>query len=149
MTSTTPPRIDFYLLASIEEQDRLQLACRLTEKAWRQGYRICVLTEHPQTADRLDQLLWSYREDAFIPHARLPDQDAPVLITADAAALASQGGPERLLIRLSTAPPEHWQDFERVAELVGSGEADRATGRQHYRHYQTQGIRPHLHHLQG
>ncbi len=147
--SSANARIDFYLLPATEHEQQLQLACRLSEKAWRQGYTVWIELEQDDDVRRLDKLLWSFKEDAFIPHAPAPGNGEPVLIARSAPESSSPLEAPRLLIRISSTEPKNWQHFARVAELISASEPVRAYGREHYRYYQSQGLKPHLHHLRG
>ena len=51
-------RIDFYVLENSNEQGRLRVACRVTEKAYRAGHRVHVLARDAEEAGVLDDLLW-------------------------------------------------------------------------------------------
>ena len=48
--------------------DRLQYACRLLRKAYRQGARVLVRAPAPRLM-RLDRELWTFVEREFLPHA--------------------------------------------------------------------------------
>ena len=58
----------------------------LLEKTIERGWRAVVQTTSRERAEALDGVLWTYRDDSFLPHAIAGlDNDAmqPVLITAD------------------------------------------------------------------
>ena len=59
-------RIDFYQIES--DEDPLFFTCRLIEKVYRRGHRIYVHTGDEAGARAMDDLLWSFRPDRFIPH---------------------------------------------------------------------------------
>lgn len=61
-------RVDFYLLASDQPDARWLVACRLLEKAYAKGHKVYVLCNNKQDAELLDELLWTFKEDSFIPH---------------------------------------------------------------------------------
>ena len=50
--------------------DKQAYACRLLRKAWRQGLRVMV-TGDAATLTRLDQALWLFEQEEFVPHLRL------------------------------------------------------------------------------
>jgi len=126
--------IDFYFNAP----DKLQVACRLAGKALTQGRSLLVYAPEGDTASRIDKLLWTWPATGFVPHCALHDPlaaDTPVLIAADA------GTPKRcdLLLNLSVACPPHFERFERLLEVVGADDAERAAGRERYRFYRARG----------
>lgn len=59
-------RVDFYVIPSADPDARLTIACRLAEKAWRQGMRIFVLCSDEAQRDALDARLWNFRGETFI-----------------------------------------------------------------------------------
>ena len=126
--------IDFYFNAG----DKLQVACRLAGKAMAQGRSLLVYAPEGDTASRIDRLLWTWPATGFVPHCALHDPlapDTPVLIAAGAET------PQRcdVLLNLSAGCPPHFERFERLLEVVGADEAERATGRERYKFYKSRG----------
>ena len=129
-------QVDFYVLDRIDEHARDTLACKLTEKAWRLENTIHIHTTTREDANRLDELLWTFREGSFVPHEMIGgDTDAPVTIGFGESAVA----PRDLLITLCDDIPAFAESFPRIAELVSSDEDSRAKSRQRYAIYRDQG----------
>lgn len=138
-------RVDFYILGERSAATPALLACRLGERALQAGYRVLIVCADSGECDQLDQLLWTFREDAFVPHALAPDHDPldPVVIGSDEAALAATFDFRiRLDRRLPTTPPSG-----RIAEIVGTDPDARDTGRQRFRWYRQHGIEPNSHRI--
>ncbi len=60
----------------------------LLEKSLERGWRVAVQTSSEERLDALDQHLWTYREDSFLPHGTDRESEAaaqPVLLTLGAA----------------------------------------------------------------
>src|ERR1700750_1201467 len=58
----------------------------LLEKTLERGWRAVVETSSRARAEALDALLWTFRDDSFLPHGLAggaSDPDQPVLIAAD------------------------------------------------------------------
>jgi DNA polymerase-3 subunit chi len=58
----------------------------LVERTLERGWRGVIRTESTERADAIDTLLWTYKEQSFLPHAQLGDGKAerqPVLITVE------------------------------------------------------------------
>jgi DNA polymerase-3 subunit chi len=128
--------IDFYFNA----QDRLQVACRLAGKAAGQKKRMLIYAPEPETASRIDKLLWTWPAIGFVPHCAAHDPlaaETPVLIAADAEL---PSGCE-VLLNLGADCPPHFARFERLLELVGTDEAERQVGRNRYRFYLERGYK--------
>jgi DNA polymerase III subunit chi len=56
----------------------------LLERALERGWRVAVQASSQERVEALDQHLWTFREDSFLPHATDHDGDAaaqPVLLT--------------------------------------------------------------------
>jgi DNA polymerase-3 subunit chi len=131
-------RVSFYLLKGSLEHDRQVFACRLIEKAYKQGHHIYIHTDNAEKAELVNQILWSFRADSFVPHQLIdaPNADnCPVLIGHNAK-------PPRLmdlLINLGSEQPVFFSQFERVAEFVNDDKQLKIMGRERYRFYQQRG----------
>ena len=129
-------QVDFYVLDRVDEHSRNTLACKLAEKAWRMENTIHIHTMTQAAAERLDELLWTFRDGSFVPHELVGGESgAPVTIGFGDAQVA----PRDLLITLCDEIPPFAQDFPRVAELVTSEESCRMKSRQRYAIYRDQG----------
>lgn len=85
--SNQPCEIWFYHL---ERSGLEQVLPELLEKTLARGWRALVRGETPDLLARLDEQLWTYRDDAFLPHGQSAEPFAdlqPVLISADGANL--------------------------------------------------------------
>ncbi len=77
-------RADFYLIAKprfLEEP--LKLVCELARKAYDSNQWTLVLARDAAQAEALDELLWEFDPDAYIPHQIAGDEEdelTPVLI---------------------------------------------------------------------
>ena len=135
------PRIDFYILPDHSVSARPLLACRLTEKAYGLGHKIYIHTTSAEQARYLDDLLWTFRQGSFVPHALCPapSQDAsPVLLGWQ----SPPGGVREVLINLSTQVPDFFEDFERVVELVDQDPETLKQSRARFRVYRERGCEP-------
>ena len=131
-------RVDFYILPE-PGFDRVQrLACRLTEKAWRAGLTVFINTASEFEAQRTDDLLWTYRQDSFVPHGLYKQHTegrSPVVVGDG----TEPHTPLDVLINLARIVPSFFERFDRVIELVGGDEADVQQGRERYRLYRDRG----------
>jgi len=129
-------QVDFYVLDRVDELARNTLACKLAEKAWRLENTIHIHTMTRADAERLDKLLWTFRDGSFVPHELAGgDTGAPVTIGYG----SDIAGPRDLLINLCDDIPTFAESFPRVAELVTSDENCRAKSRIRYATYRDQG----------
>ena len=134
-------RIDFYIVDRAAGDARLLLACRLAEKAVDQNYEVLINTATESESSRLDELLWTFSQGSFLPHRVLgsagpADEGEHVLIGC-----GQEPGERRsdLLINLAPAVPPFFSRFERVAEVVGAEDENKAAGRERFRYYRDRG----------
>lgn len=130
-------RIDFYLLASSDPETRRVTACKLIEKAYRQGHRIYLQTDSEEETRMMDDLLWTFRQGSFVPHELHPDasSEAPVLVGHGAA----PEGMADVLVNLGSEVPSGFVRFERIAELVDQDAGVKQAGRIRYKRYKEAG----------
>jgi DNA polymerase III subunit chi len=132
------PRADFYLIAKPRFSEQpLLLVCELARKAFAAQQPTLILTRDFSQAEALDDLLWSFDEDAYIPHQLAGDDD-----DADTAVLIAPPGvdtPARpLIINLREQCPPSYGD--RVLEVVAADPAERDGSRLRWREYQRLGF---------
>ncbi len=141
------PKIDFYLLEESSMPHRLDFACRLIEKAYKHKHRIYVHVENVNDAHLLDEKLWTYRDDSFLPHhiqGEGPEPAPPIQIGYTKA-------PEKardILLNLSFNVPEFYPQFKRILEIVINAPEAQNKAREHYREYRSKGFDIQTHHLQ-
>lgn len=136
-------RVDFYMLEQRSAEIE-RFACRLTEKAWRLGHQIYLQTKDAEQTDRIDRLLWTFRDQAFIPHGKYGEPEAADLRVALGHGTDPTGW-QGLLINLDDEVPTFFSRFDRVAEIVGPGAEEREVARQRYNFYQERGYTLHRH----
>lgn len=140
-------RVDFYILSDPSPGARELLSCRIAEKAYRMGHRVYLLADSEAHAGRIDELLWTFRDGSFVPHARLAERiepPPPVLIGSDGGETAPAAD---VMINLTPAVPPCFERFERVAEIVDAGEEGRRAGRERFRYYRERGVEPQSHQI--
>lgn len=102
----------------------------LIEKCLERRWRVVVIGHEP-TLERLDQSLWTWRDDSFLPHGRARSDPAnqPVLLSAEGQ--PTNGAKVALLLDGSDAASEL---FERCMVVFDGGdETARAKARQQYK----------------
>lgn len=133
-------RVDFYVLATGGQAEKLRLACRLAQKAYRAGHRVYIHAADEAQATRLDELLWTFAQDSFVPHRLYrPDGAGP---NDDPVGIGFAEPPEcfdNVLIALGSAVPEFFGRFERLLDLVADEPSDREQGRERFRFYRDRG----------
>lgn len=132
------PRADFYLIDKPRFREQpLLLVCELARRAFAAQKPTLILTRDFEQAEAVDELLWDFDEDAFIPHQLAGDDD-----DENTAVLIVPPGidtPDRpLVINLRDNCPNG--RFERVLEVVAADEAERLGSRERWRQYRERGF---------
>ena len=161
------PRIDFYLVEEPGAAACDAAACRVAETAWRRGHRVHLHADSPESARRLDDLLWTWRDESFVPHAVCGAGDAGASdagVGGAGAGGAGAGGagagasvtigwgalPEfadDVLLNFDSRVPDGFERFARVAEVIGGADPARAAGRERFRRYRAVGCELKTHRL--
>jgi DNA polymerase-3 subunit chi len=129
-------RVNFYLLRHDDAHARLLLACRLSEQLLRQGRPVRVLAASEDESRTIDQLLWNFSAESFVPHALCGEApaDCPVLI--DWKLDAFNDG--NLLNLTAALPPQHGS-LDSIAEFVLSNDEAKALSRSKWNAYKQHG----------
>ncbi len=130
--------ITFYVLTDTDPGKRLQTACRIIDKAFQQKHSIYVHARDQAEAEQLDELLWTFRAESFIPHHLVgdgPTPPPPVRIGWQQIPVEARD----VLINLHAAAPDNPGRFRRIVEIVGGDESMRESARSHWRQYKQQG----------
>ena len=61
-------QVDFYILGDNSRRNINQMVCRLCEKALSNKMQVFIYTRTEQQARELDEELWTFKSDSFIPH---------------------------------------------------------------------------------
>ena len=133
------PRADFYLIDKPRfRSEPLRLVCALVAKAHEAGQPCLILADSMARAEELDDLLWAFDPESFIPHQIAgqggDDADVPVLIVPPGVTTAERP----LLMNLREAPVEG--TFERVLEIVPADETARSASRERWKAYRERGL---------
>ena len=132
-------RADFYLIVKPRFREQpLLLVCELARKASDAGLPMLVLCASAAQAEQLDDLLWSFDPDAYVPHqiagADEDEEEGPVLL----AAPEHDAGMRPMVLNLrDAAVPD---GFERVLEVVPADDSARGPLRERWKQYLARGI---------
>lgn len=129
--------IDFYILHTHSRQEKDLLACQLIDKAWHQGYRIYIHTESIAVARHFDIMLWTIKDDSFLPHDIYPDVSSNAPIQIGYTEQLCQG--MDVLINLTPNVPSFFTEFKRIADIVDDTPIARKAGRTRYRFFKEKG----------
>jgi len=137
----TMARADFYILNGNTAAARF--SCSIANKAFARGKSVYIIAADQEQAAKLDDLLWTYQDTSFLPHARLHAGNAPVLIGWPGVA-----PPEAdVLINLTNQLPEDMTCFDRIIEIVADTPPEREQGRARYKQYRDLGVELFMHEI--
>lgn len=119
-------------------QDHLQLACMQAADCFRNNQRVFIFTDDQKSSHAIDELLWAFDADSFIPH-NLPGEGfregSPVEISWQPPANRRQ-----VLINLSSEVPHFAGQFSQIFDFVPTQETLKQQARLRYRAYQQLGF---------
>ncbi|MDR2872353.1 MAG: DNA polymerase III subunit chi [Xanthomonadaceae bacterium] len=133
------PRADFYLIAKPRFLEQpLRLVCELARKANDANLWTLILARDEAQAEALDELLWAFDDDAYVPHqiAGTDEEDelTPVLIATPAF-----DAPSRPLV-INLRDDIHLGVCDRVLEVVPADPAARGPLRERWKQYKALGF---------
>jgi DNA polymerase-3 subunit chi len=139
-------KVDFYILKDKAPQAGMQFACRLAEKIFKDGHEVYINTASGQQLKQLDDLLWTFRQGSFLPHAVYTSNEpeaTPILL----GHAIEPDGPSDVLVNLAEDIPAFFSRFSRVTELVSGDDTQRETARTRFRFYKDRGYTVRSHQL--
>ena len=135
-----PGQVDFYVRPESSPDALERFACRLVETVWQRGHGVFVLAPSDIEARRFDDLLWTFRDESFVPHRRLGADGASVDEPVAVGTPGVWSGEIDVLLNLTPAVPEEAARAVRIAEVVPAGGTGRDAGRRRFREYRDRGF---------
>jgi DNA polymerase-3 subunit chi len=136
--------VGFYVVQAAGEEQRLQVAARLTDKAFGRGHRVFINAANENQARQLDALLWSFRPASFLPHALQGEEHAEQIAIGWGQ---DPGDHNDLLINLQLDIPAFFSRFQRVAEVVTQDDDSIRALRKSWKFYKDRGYELEKHDL--
>lgn len=125
---------DFYQLFDTTDTARLKLACRLASKAFEAKQSLYIHCSDNDEAKIMDDLLWTFHDVGFIPHAQVDGTHADqASILMGSGALPKQ--PSAILLNLDHKIPDGAENYQRIIEVVAANDAAKKIAREHEKIY--------------
>ena len=125
---------DFYQLFDAADNARLKLACRLASKAFEAKQNLYIHCSDSDEAKIMDDLLWTFHDVGFIPHALVGGTHAD-----EASILIGSGNlPHKfaaILLNLDANIPDGAENYPRIIEVVAANDAAQKIAREHEKIY--------------
>lgn len=132
-------QVFFHYFEKTSGRDLLVYICRLVEKGYKQGSKpIYIHFDSENEAKEFDSLLWTFRQESFIPHTILghPEEEkTPVIIGWD----TNQIETAEALINVSQGIPRASTSTSKIHEIVGSDENKKNKAREKWTAYKANG----------
>lgn len=125
----------FHIIGDTNPEAPWLHCCTLCEQWVDEPQRSWVWCPDAALADQLDDLLWGFREDAFVPHSLDLEEEAPITLGVE----APPPGFERLVNLSGQVPPDPGR-FVEIAEIVPGDEDSRAAARLRWKAYKEAGL---------
>lgn len=114
------------LFYHLESQPLERVLPVLVERSLERGWKVVVETSSDERAEAIDNMLWTYRDDSFLPHARAggsEDAVQPVLITT------RPHNPNGAQVRffVDRAVPQTGEGYERIVFMFSGRDPDAVT----------------------
>ena len=136
-------KVDFHILPSIQEEDRLLYVARLTQKARKQSLDVLIAVEDDLQKSALSERLWNLSSESFLAHESVDDNYCSIQISTN----DNCGQHHQVLINLRKQTPAYFSRFERLFEVVSQEPSILATSRERYRFYKDRGYQLSQHDL--
>ena len=106
-------------------------ACLQASYFYRQNQRVFIYTQDKQSAEKIDEMLWAFDSDSFVPHNLVgegPKQGSAVEIGNQAPL-----GRRPVLINLTSTVPNFANKFQFVVDFVPSDETLKQQARERFK----------------
>ena len=140
-------KVDFYVLESGGKQQAMLFACELLEKIRDENRRIHIHTATREEATKLDTLLWTYREDSFLPH-QLNDENPSPLTPITIGYSFQLPNNQDLLMNFDKDVPSFFNQFKQIIEIVIPDPSVQQLARERYKQYREKGCELNTHKIQ-
>lgn len=114
-----------------DKSSALYHACLQASHFYRQNQRVYIYAQDQQQAEQIDELLWAFDTDSFVPHNLVgegPKQGAMVEI-----GYQTPRGRRPVLINLTNTVPEFANQFQFVVDFVPSDETLKQLARERFK----------------
>ncbi|MEX1826219.1 DNA polymerase III subunit chi [Luteibacter sp. CQ10] len=137
------PRADFYLIDKPRfRDDPLLLVCELAKRAFAAQQPTLILTRDFEQAEAIDERLWDFDEDAYVPHQLAgDDDDGNIAVLIVPPGVDTPDRPMVINLRDVCAPGR----YDRVLEVVAADPAEREGSRARWTEYKKGGFEVNKH----
>lgn len=136
----TMTHIGFYQVRDPMPSTTDKTLAHLLEKVCSAGHKVLVVCPNTQRAERIDEMLWTYKDESFLPHGLAHDNVAPekqpILITTTPE---NQNG-ANILVMVSGAQGGAIADYEKAIDIFEGHENQVTKARERWKLYKDAGF---------
>lgn len=138
-----PTQVRFYIinarhhLSEVTTNDTIttsmDLGCRLASTLFREGKRVFMFAENEQDAHLIDEYLWAFEADTFVPHnlaGEGPRHGSPVEIS-----YSPPSNQRDVMINFASLVPDFFNQFKQIIDFVPTGDKEKQAARARYKYY--------------
>ena len=130
----------FHHFESIERKDFLIYVCKLIEKGYKQNINpIYIKTDTQKQAEELDKVLWTFRQESYIPHT-LVDQDSNNTQPVQIGWIDNEIDDAEAIINLSDGMPDISNDLKKIHEIIDNIDEKKEKARERWKKYKSIGF---------
>ncbi len=131
-------KVNFFILEEASKMQAFVFACQIIEKKFTEQKNVYVHTSSIDEAKKLDALLWTFREDSFVPH-QLTAENKEISAPIEIGYAKPSVHLSHFMINLSHELPEFYQQFDEIIEIIFSEPTIQQLARHRYRQYRDLG----------
>ena len=123
--------VHFYTIPDRDESAKFRFACKLAADSFYNGERTHIYTSDLEQAQFIDDCLWGYPVDSFVPHDIWTKDQVETFVTIGYP--SNTPGRGDVLINVTRNVPDFAGEFSTIREIVMANERD--AGRIRYSEY--------------
>ncbi len=135
-------QVMFYLLEQDENEDKHYLAllhaCFQAAHFYRNQQRVFIYSKNQEQAHQIDELLWSFEADSFVPHNLV--NEGPKNGAAVEISWQPPTNRRPVLINLTSTVPNFAHQFSQIIDFVPSDEQLKQSARERFKAYRQLGF---------
>ena len=130
----------FHHFESIERKDFLIYVCKLIEKGYKQNINpIYIKTDTQKQAEELDKILWTFRQESYIPHT-LVDQVSNNTQPVQIGWIDNEIEDAEAIINLSNGMPDISKHLKKIHEIIVNIDERKEKARERWKKYKSIGF---------
>ena len=94
--------------------EKCQQLGRIVEEEFSKGENISVFVDNEGVAKFVDNLLWTYKEESFLPHSYIKEKSESAVVITECSENLNRSN---VLINLTSCVPSHYKEFSHIFEL--------------------------------